>query len=55
MAWAAVMLLAVLFATAGFYGICVQFGVLGRRRTPAPAPSAVKTRDDTLVDWDDEF
>lgn len=55
MAWAATMLLAVLFAAGGFYGICVQFGVLGRRRTREPARSQVKTRDDTLVDWDDDF
>ena len=55
MVWAAAMLLAVLFAAGGFYGICVQFGVLGRRRTREPARSQVKTRDDTLVDWDDEF
>jgi hypothetical protein len=55
MVWAAAMLLAVLFAAGGFYGICVQFGVLGRRRKREPARSQVKTRDDTLVDWDDEF
>lgn len=55
MAWAAVMLLAIVLASIGFYGICVQFGVLGRRRSAAAAPSGTRTRDDTLVDWDDDF
>jgi hypothetical protein len=53
--WAAVMLIAIVLASIGFYGICVQFGVLGRRRAAAAAPSGVRTRDDTLVDWDDDF
>lgn len=55
MVWAAVMLIAITLASIGFYGICVQFGVLGRRRAAAAAPSGVRTRDDTLVDWDDDF
>lgn len=60
--WAAVMLLAVLFAIAGFYGIGVQFGVIGRRRNAPASGSARSTRsgsttssqDETLVDWDDD-
>ncbi len=56
MVWALVMLLAILLASFGFYGICVQFGVLGRGRgRGAASPSPVRTRDDTLVDWDDDF
>jgi hypothetical protein len=57
-AWAVVMLLAVLFAAFGFYGICVQFGVLGRRRDATATTTTstrVATKDETLVDWDDEF
>jgi hypothetical protein len=60
--WAAVMTLAVLFAIIGLYGICAQFGVVGRGRR-APATSGARTGrttstrgDKTLVDWeDDEF
>lgn len=52
--WALVMLLALVLASSGFYGICVQFGVLGRRGRSEPK-SDVKTRDDTLVDWNDDF
>ncbi|MEX2502570.1 MAG: hypothetical protein WD336_09355 [Trueperaceae bacterium] len=56
--WAVVMLLAILLATFGFYGICVQFGVLGSRGRKAPAqaaPAKQPTRDETLVDWDDDY
>ncbi len=52
--WALVMLLALILASSGFYGICVQFGVLGRRGRNEPTTD-VKTRDDTLVDWNDDF
>lgn len=58
--WAAVMLLAVVVLIAGFYGICVQFGVLGRRRSRSTSPATRSrgakrtTEDETLVDWDDE-
>ncbi|MDZ7708123.1 MAG: hypothetical protein U5J97_09610 [Trueperaceae bacterium] len=52
--WALVMLLALVLASSGFYGICVQFGVLGRRGRNEPTTD-VKTRDDTLVDWNDDF
>ncbi len=58
--WAAVMALAILFAIIGLYGICAQFGVVGRRRsaTATPGTRAGRTRatrgDKTLVDWDDE-
>ena len=49
--WAALTLLAILFAISGLYGICVQFGLLGRRRTASTTSSEVR---DT-VDWDEEF
>lgn len=59
--WVALTGLAILFATLGLYGICVQFGLLGRRAS-APAPSETQTRltahdrgPDTIVDWDEEF
>lgn len=56
MAWGVLTLFALVLATAGLYGICVQFGVVGRKRRAAPARATnTKTGDDTLVDWDDDF
>jgi hypothetical protein len=61
--WAALTLLAVLFAIAGLSGISRQFGLLGgRRRSRAtsrpgerPAGSARHTESTArTVDWDDE-
>lgn len=49
--WAAITGVAVLFAIGGLYGICVQFGLLGRRRTTRATSTEVR---DT-VDWDEEF
>lgn len=54
-AWAALMLLALVMATRGFYGICVQFGVIGRKRTRDTATDTKVSNDETLVDWDEEF
>jgi hypothetical protein len=58
--WAALTLLAVLFAIAGLSGISRQFGLLGgRRKGVAAATGATPTRTVTdvtakTVDWDDE-
>ena len=58
--WAALVLLAVLFATIGLRGICAQFGLLGGGAA-APVgntPTLVEStgvRHQTAVDWDDEF
>lgn len=58
--WAAITAVAILFAVAGLYGICVQFGLLGSRR-PTTSDSqtirstAVVPNADTVVDWDEEF
>jgi len=58
--WAALTLLAVLFAIAGLSGISRQFGLLGgRRKGAAAATGATVTRTVTdvtakTVDWDDE-
>ncbi len=60
--WASTVLLALIFAMIGLYGICAQFGLVGRRR-PAPAASAkaTKTTRSTRsgkttesIDWDDD-
>lgn len=55
MVWAVLTLLALLLASGGLYGICVQFGVLGRKAGRAPARAATESGDDTLVDWEDDF
>lgn len=67
-AWALLIVIAILLAISGLYGICVQFGLLGRRRRGAGAgPSATQTNTatmdatgvrqpaDALVDWDEDF
>ena len=63
--WAALIVLAIVFAILGLYGICVQFGLLGRggrgRRGAAATQTATTTttstqeRSDSMVDWDEEF
>ena len=66
--WAVLVAIAILLAISGLYGICVQFGLLGRRRSAAGAgPSATQTNTatmdatgvrqpaDALVDWDEDF
>jgi len=62
--WAALIVLAIVFAILGLYGICVQFGLLGRgrgRRGAAATQTATTTatstqeRTDSMVDWDEEF
>lgn len=66
--WAGMMLLAILLATLGLRGICVQFGLLGKSNEDAPvaqttssasnagnAVTANATGSETVVDWDEEF
>jgi hypothetical protein len=58
--WAAVMAAAIGFAWAGFHGICVQFGLLGKQRTPTELEAQTyktSTRQDAeaVVDWDEEL
>jgi hypothetical protein len=57
-AWAALTLVAILFATAGLYGICVQFGLIGRRPVPATSRATKTTRatrsTNETIDWDDD-
>lgn len=60
--WASTVLLALVFAMIGLYGICAQFGLVGRRRpTPAASAKATKTTRSTRsgrttesIDWDDD-
>jgi len=61
--WASTVLLALVFAMIGLYGICAQFGLVGRRR-PAASAGATSTRSTRStrssststesIDWDDD-
>jgi hypothetical protein len=64
--WVFITGVAIIFATMGLYGICVQFGLIGRRNKPAVATTATTSDTqtslteselgtDTVVDWDEEF
>ena len=58
--WALLSAVAIALAVAGLYGICVQFGLLGKR---SAADTLIATTDTSLgmtttnsaVDWDEEF
>jgi hypothetical protein len=60
-AWAAITVAAIVFATMGLYGICVQFGLLGPQKGTVGdsqtvlRSTAVAPDSDTVVDWDEEF
>ncbi len=64
-AWTAISVLAVIFAIGGLYGICAQFGLIGRRRPRSKATSVTTTRTATRtaaragatsesIDWDED-
>jgi hypothetical protein len=61
--WVLLTALAIGLATAGLYGICVQFGLLGKRvedpattmlEAPASDPEMVAAKT-TSFEWDEEF
>lgn len=63
-AWAALLFIALLLATIGLRGVCVQFGLLGSGRgrtgvgTSTANPTVVdmtRSSKPSAVDWDDEF
>lgn len=59
-AWALLVLLALILATLGLRGICVQFGLLGggTRKAAQPKATAVQPKGSTghtTIDWDEEF
>ena len=59
-AWALLVLVALVLAIVGFYGICVQFGLIGggRRRDAVAATGAAEVHrptGNTTLDWDEEF
>ncbi len=60
--WVIITLIAIIFASIGLYGICVQFGLLGQGRDvdasvfdKDPNVTVSDLGDDTIVDWDEEF
>lgn len=58
--WAVLVLIALLLAIVGLYGICVQFGLLGgSRKTKTTTTTAIKQEKkptgSTTIDWDEEF
>lgn len=57
--WSLLMVLAIALASAGLYGICVQFGLLGKQALPVEAtvihnPTMPEGADD-VIEWDEEF
>ena len=59
-AWVALTALAIGLASAGLYGICVQFGLIGK--PPATNDTVISTHEtnmqlsgESAVDWDEEF
>ena len=63
-AWAVLLFIALLLATIGLRGVCVQFGLLGSGRgrtgvgTSSSTPTVVdmtRSSKPSAVDWDDEF
>lgn len=59
--WAVLTALAIALAIIGLRGICVQFGLLGRRAkltatgVTQTRRTVAKNRPDSAVDWDEEF
>lgn len=62
--WTGLIVLAIVFAILGLYGICVQFGLLGRGRrsggagttmTATTTSASTQDRAEAMVDWDEEF
>lgn len=56
--WVVLTMFAILFASIGLYGICVQFGLLGsrnKRRGATATSTSTSSRQDSTVDWDEEF
>ena len=59
-AWAVVSAVAISFASVGLYGICVQFGLLGKQEEPSDASVSdtqlyLTSDGPDTIDWDEEF
>lgn len=62
--WVVLTAIAIGFATAGLYGICVQFGLLGKQKAESPvgatserhlSATSANLSPNTIVDWDEEY
>jgi hypothetical protein len=61
--WAVLTAAAIALATMGLYGICVQFGLIGRKddvagtivESSAPSQTSIESARTTNFEWDEEF
>jgi hypothetical protein len=61
--WAVLTAVAILLASLGLYGICVQFGLLGKKNDDvsgtivetAPSKTSIENAKTTNFEWDEEF
>jgi hypothetical protein len=61
--WAVLTAAAIALATMGLYGICVQFGLLGKKddvagtivESSAPSQTSIESARTTNFEWDEEF
>jgi hypothetical protein len=60
--WAVLTAIAIALATMGLYGICVQFGLLGKKEDVAgtivetsPSQTSIESARTTNFEWDEEF
>lgn len=61
--WAVLTAAAIALATMGLYGICVQFGLIGKKEdvagtvveTVAPGKTSIESAKTTNFEWDEEF
>ncbi len=60
--WAVLTAIAIALATMGLYGICVQFGLIGKKEDvagtvveSAPSKTSIESAKTTNFEWDEEF
>ncbi len=60
--WAVLTAVAIALATTGLYGICVQFGLIGKKEDvagtvveSAPSKTSIESAKSTNFEWDEEF
>jgi hypothetical protein len=60
--WAVLTAIAIALATMGLYGICVQFGLIGKKEDvggtvveSAPNKTSIESAKNTNFEWDEEF
>ena len=60
--WAVLTAIAIALATMGLYGICIQFGLIGKKDDvagtvveTAPSKTSIESAKTTNFEWDEEF